>query len=278
MVPCPDCRRRIDIDSRSLAHRLTQLLAGDGRSEAERAQLVRLMTLLAELGPPPDPDGDFPDYGHLRDRFRAACNAGDGDLLEEYFLELYCHLHMHAAPCTPAERKVVDASGGTWCHAGGLSPLLKAAPFIHDLTVSVDLGAGNGLQGLLLQRLYPHRRTVQIEISSRMVEIGQRLQAWLEVPPERVKWVVANVAEVSIAGFDFIYLYRPLRPEGPGRAFYQRMAHHLEVARRPVVIFSIADCLHEFLSARFERFYHDGQLSCFRGPLSIGGRVPAATD
>jgi hypothetical protein len=225
------------------------------------------MALLATLEPPPDPDGDFSDYARLLERFRAATDGDDGELLEERFLELYCHLHMHEAPYTEDEREVVDATGGYWCHAGGLSPLLKAEPHISSTTVSADLGAGNGLQGLLLQRLYPHRRTVQIEISSRMVEIGRRLQAWLAVPPERVKWVVANVVDVSIAGFDFIYLYRPVRPTGPGRAFYERFARHLEISGRPVVVFSIADCLRDFLSERFERFYHDGQLSCFRGPL-----------
>jgi hypothetical protein len=159
----------------------------------------------------------------------------------------------------------MDEAGGYWAHAGGLSPILKAAPWIGPDTVSADLGAGNGLQGLLFQYLYPHKRIVQIEISSRMVEIGKRLQAWLGIPNERVEWIVGDVCEQSLDGMDFIYLYRPVRPSTErGKAFYENLAERLERSRRQVVIFSIADCLEEFLSPRFEVFYNDGHLTCFR--------------
>ena len=103
--------------------------------------------------------------------------------MEEAFLTLYAHLHMHEARYTPDERGRMDEAGGYWAHAGGLSPILEAAPWIRPNTVSADLGAGNGLQGLLLQILYPHRKTIQIEISSNMVELGKQLQAWLGIPP-----------------------------------------------------------------------------------------------
>ena len=158
----------------------------------------------------------------------------------------------------------MDAAGGYWNHAGGLSPVLKAPDHIRADTVSADFGAGNGLQCLLMQHLKPHRLSVQFEISSRTVEAGRVLQRWLGVEAERVDWRVGDVLEAPTAGLDFIYLYRPVRPEGEGEAFYRRFAAELSASARPVTIFSIADCLADFLPPTFERFFSDGHLTCYR--------------
>jgi hypothetical protein len=254
----------------SLFRQLTSLLERDERPPAERERLARLMTVLARLEPPPDPDRVFPSYAQLRSEFVDSISSADPEVVEERFLELYCHLHMHVAPYTAEEREAVDASGGYWCHAGGLSPILKAGDWIGPHTTSADLGAGNGLQGLLLQTLYPHALTVQYEISAKMVEIGKRLQTWLSIPEDRIQWVSANLLEIAPREIDFLYLYRPLRPEGEGAEFYTRLASWLERSSRPVVVFSIADCLRSFLSERFEVFYGDGHLTCFRGPVCDG--------
>jgi len=256
------------------ADQLSRLLAGadDERTPAERAALVRLMRLLADRPPPPDPLGLFPRYAELHARFLAAAQGPDGDQLEERFLELYCHLHGHEAPYTAAERRRVDETGGYWCHAGGLSPILKAEPWVRADTRFGDLGAGNGLQGLLLQKLFPHRHTRQLEISSRMVDCGRVLQDWLEIPEGRVEWIVGDVLDAPIRDLDLIYLYRPVRPEGEGRRFYERLAVELDATDHEVVIFSIADCLREFLPADFAQFYGDGHLTCYRrgGPPDPG--------
>jgi hypothetical protein len=222
------------------------------------------MRLIAELPPPPDPDSHFTSYGELKKRFLAAAAGADSELVEERFLELYAHLHMHEAPYTPDERRRLDASGGYWCHAGGISPILKAGDWLRPSSVSADLGAGNGLQGLLMQLLYPHARTIQLEISSQMIDIGRGLQSWLGIPAERIDWRLADLLEAPFEDVDFVYLYRPLHPSGPGRRFYQELAARLERAPSQVVIFSIADCLGEQLSDHFETFYCDGHLTCFR--------------
>jgi len=244
--------------------RLLAHLTGDGRPPEERARLVDLMLLFDALPPPPDPAGLYPGYEGLLEAFRATTESGDGEALEEAFLALYCHVHLHEAPYTPAERRRMDETGGYWCHAGGLSPILKAAPFVRADTVLGDFGAGNGLQALLMQKLYPHRKTVQIEISSRSVEAGRALEEWLGIAPGRVEWVVGDVLDATPAGMDFIYIYRPVRPTGPGRSFYERFAADLAGDDREVVIFSIADCLHEFLPPEFEVEYADGHLTCYR--------------
>ncbi len=249
---------------RDIEKRLQTVLTDVIPNPDERARLIQLMSLFIKLPGPPDPGGHFPDYNELKERFLGSLVHGDSELIDECFLDLYAHVHMHEAPYTPKERRQMDSSGGYWCHAGGLSPIVKAGDWITPESTSTDLGAGNGLQGLLLQKLYPHARTVQVEISSEMVAIGRILQRWLEIPDQRVDWVVADILQAEIPDADFFYLYRPVRPEGRGRSFYQRLAENLEASTRTPVIFSIADCLRDYLSDRFEVFYSDGHLTCFR--------------
>jgi hypothetical protein len=235
-----------------------------GWDGGEASRLFRLIDHFLRLPDPPGGLDVFPDFTALRDRLALSIERDKADDIEERFLELYAHLHMNQAPYSGEERERMDATGGYWNHAGGLSPILKAAPWIEGSTVSADFGAGNGLQGLLLQLLYPHTRTVQIEISAQAAEIGDELRHWFGVPTDRIEWVVDDVLNVPASGYDFIYLYRPLRPEGPGRDFYKRFAHDVETEQNPPIIFSIADCLRDFLSNRYEVFYCDGHLTCFK--------------
>lgn len=230
--------------------------------------MARVIDLVRQRPEPPDPPGSFPNYRRLWDRLIRVVETQDPDDIEERLLELYAHLHMNEAPYSADERRRMDAVGGYWNHAGGLNPLLKAWPWIEPDTVSADFGAGNGLQGLLLQVLYPHARTVQIEISARMGDIGEALREWLGISPSRIEWVLDDVSRVPATGYDFIYLYRPVRPQGPGRVFYARFARDVESEARPPVIFSVADCLRDFLSDRYEIFYGDGHLTCFRPAAS----------
>ncbi len=244
--------------------RLLALLQHDGREPAERWRLVRLMEMLADRAAPPDPVGLFGDYAVLRDELLAAMEGDDGERLEEAFLRLYCLLHGHEAPYTRDERARVDAAGGYWCHAGGVAPILKAPSWIRDDTRSVDFGAGNGLQLLLVQALRPHRRSVQIEMSSRMIEAGRELQRWLGVPEQAVEWIQADVRDISPAAYDFVYLYRPLRPEGAGLEFYRSFAGELIRCAHEIVVFSVADCLGPLLTDDFRVLYADGHLTCYR--------------
>jgi hypothetical protein len=244
--------------------RVLALLDGDGRTADERGRFVALMETLATLPAPPDPFGLYPRWSELRERFVAAAAGRDGEALEEAFLELYAHLHGHAAPYTRRERATVDATGGYWAHAGGLSPVLRMAEWLRPDSASIDYGAGNGLQLLLAQRLAPHRTSVQVEISSRMVACGRALQGWLGVPADRVEWRPCQVSEVSPAGFDVVYMYRPVRPDGPGKGFYRWFADELARADREVTIFSVADCLRPFLGPEFIVVSGDGHLTIYR--------------
>ncbi len=248
----------------STFRRAETLLRESGRCPGENSRLARLIALFLDSPAPADPIGLYPNFDAHRERARSALAEGGGESLEDAFLLLYAHLHGHEAPYTADERHRVDRSGGYWCHAGGLSPVLKARSFVRPDTVSADFGAGNGLQGLLIQKLYPHRKTIQVEISGRMIESGRALQAWLGIDPNRVDWVHADLVDTQFPQPlpDFLYLYRPVRPIGPGRDFYERLAIALERADGPIVIFSIADCLRSFLSRRFAVVHSDGHLTC----------------
>jgi hypothetical protein len=239
-------------------------LIGEDRPPRERARLAALVELFATLPPPPDRHRLFPDYAGLQARLAAAIAGGGAEAVEDAFLELYCHLHGHTAPYDASERGIVDRTGGYWCHAGGLSPVLKAPDWITPASRSIDFGAGNGLQLLLVQRLAPHALTVQVEISSRMCEAGRDLQRWLGIADDRIEWRVADATQQTPAGFDLVYLYRPVRPEGEGEAFYRRFAGELAAAPGSPVVLSVADCLRTFLPPEFERFYFDGHLACYR--------------
>ncbi len=247
-----------------MAGALAARLPDDGRPVRERERLAALVALLATLPPPPDRFGLMPAYGRLHAALIEAIATADGETLEGAFLDLYCHLHGHAAPYDPGERAVVDRTGGYWCHAGGLSPVLKAPDWITPASRSIDLGAGNGLQLLLVQRLAPHALAVQVEISRRMCEAGRDLQRWLEIPDERVEWRVADVTEQSVSGYDLVYLYRPVRPEGEGETFYRRLGRELATAPGDPVVLSVADCLRPYLPEELERFHFDGHLACYR--------------
>lgn len=243
---------------------LARRLATTGRDPREADRLASLVLRFLILPNPPDSANRFARYGELQGKLETVTLGGTGEEIEDAFLELYAHVHMNEAPYTSDERRQMDEAGGYWNHAGGLSPILKAKPWIDADTVSADFGAGNGLQGLLLQLLYPHSKTVQIEISSEMRSIGDGLRDWLGISSDRVEWIVDDVLNVPATGYDFIYLYRPVRPEGSGRDFYTRFASEVEAADQPPIIFSIADCLRDFLSERYEVFYTDGHLTCFK--------------
>ena len=132
---------------------LARRLSSTGRDPGEADRLARLVLRFLTLSKPPENASLFPRFGDLQHRLEKVAVGGTGEEIEDAFLELYAHVHMNEAPYTSDERRQMDEAGGYWNHAGGLSPILKAGPWINPDTISADFGAGNGLQGLLLQLL-----------------------------------------------------------------------------------------------------------------------------
>jgi hypothetical protein len=206
---------------------------------------------------------DLPDIDQYVKNFMTEKEKGDLTSQEYALLRLYARLHSAGSAYSPSESELFKKRNAYSCHPGGLSPLIMAEQFIKPESVVADLGAGNGLQGLLLQCLYPHRKTLQIELSSELIHIGRIFQKILGINDDRIEWVHDDIINVSLESVDFIYLYRPVRPLEGGKEVYHAIANKLAVINKPLVIFSVADCLAEFLDERFSTFYSDGQLTCF---------------
>lgn len=193
----------------------------------------------------------------------SALRENDPSSLESNLLNLYTQLHGAGSVYSPYERKLLTERKGYSCYPGGLSPLIKAVQFVKPESIVADLGAGNGLQGLLLQCLSPHRKTIQIEISSEMIRIGRIFQQALGISDDRIEWIHDDIINVSIKTANFIYIYLPAKPLEGGKEVYEAIANKLRMMNRPLVVFSVADCLAKFLNGQFSIFYTDGHLTCF---------------
>lgn len=199
---------------------------------------------------------------HARN-FMEAMGRADPLTQERLLINLYACLHTAGSLYSPSEQMLLSRRDGYSCHAGGLSPLLTAEPFITQDSVVVDLGAGNGLQGLLLQCISPHKKTLQVELSSEMIRTGLLFQEALGISADRVEWVHDDIVNASVEAADIVYLYRPARSTPNGRELYQAIARKLASVSKPLMVFSVADCLGQFLDERFSLFFTDGHLTCF---------------
>ena len=194
---------------------------------------------------------------------KSALKEGEIPTIERALLNLYIRLHGTGSTYSAREREILTKRKGYSCYPGGLSPLIKAAQFIQPDSIVADLGAGNGLQGLLLQCICPHQKTIQVELSSEMIRVGRVFQQALGLSADRVEWIHDDIVNVSIEAADFIYLYLPAKPLDGGKEIYEAIAHKVSMMKRPPVIFSVADCLAKFIDRRFSVSYMDGHLTCF---------------
>ncbi|MBM4140328.1 MAG: class I SAM-dependent methyltransferase [Nitrospira sp.] len=199
---------------------------------------------------------------YVRD-FMSAIDGGDPSSIEDALLTLYIRLHNAGSQYSPSEKEILKKRNAYLCHPGGLSPLIMAEKFIRPESTVADLGAGNGLQGLLLQRICPHLKTLQIELSSELIRIGKIFQEALGISSGYIEWIHDDIVNVSIESADFVYIYRPAKPLDSGKELYKAIARKLSVGNKSLVIFSVADCLATFLDKRFSVFYTDGHLTCF---------------
>jgi len=199
---------------------------------------------------------------HVKD-FMSVLEGENASSVESALLTIYIHLHSAGATYASSEKELLMKWRGYKCHPGGLSPLIMAEQFIKPESIVADLGAGNGLQGLLLQRLYPHKKTLLIELSSEMIRIGRIFREVLRIPAQSVEWIHDDIINVSLDAADFVYLYRPAEPLDSGKELYQAIARKLAGVRKPLIIFSVADCLAPFLDEQFSMLFTDGHLTCF---------------
>ena len=187
----------------------------------------------------------------------------DGDIEEQEYalLELYRTLHTAGAGYTCEEQERLDGQKGLHGLSGGLLPLFMTRELITPETYLVDLGAGNGLQGLLLHALAPHRHTLQVELSRSHLAAGRLFQRVLEIPDHRITWHHGDLFEVDLCQATLIYLYRPVRPSKTTHPLYQKLAATLESLPHPVHLVSVADCLTPHMEHTMPPLYTDGFLT-----------------
>jgi len=226
-------------------------------------KLCSIAQALLKLASDEEVQKEIPDINRYAGKFMSAIEDNNPLELEHALMNLYAKLHSAGSKYSSSERRLLDARNGYSCYAGGLSPIIKAEDFIRPGSVVADIGAANGLQGLLFQYLYPHRKTIQIELSSEMIRIGKILQQALGISNNCIEWINDDILNVSLMDVDFVYIYRPSSPISSGRKIFEAIARKLNDMDKPLVIFSIADCLAEFLNKSFSIFYTDGHLTCF---------------
>ncbi len=191
---------------------------------------------------------------------RQKCNIEDQELA---VINLYLALHSAGAGYNPEEQQNFEASKGIQCLPGGILPLVLSCQLMDSHSVVADLGCGNGLQGLLLQTLIPHRKTIQVELSGSMLSMGKLYQKALDLDERIVEWRHGDICTADLSGVDLIYMYRPVRPTGPGAVFYRSLAEKLSSLQQPVTVISVADCLKDFLGKDFFTLYHNDYLTIF---------------
>lgn len=205
---------------------------------------------------------EFPATIEYLDAFKKTLRQGNNEDIEETLSRLYVTLHNSGSFYTDKEIQMLRLKGGYLCYPGGIYPLFLAGDFITRDTVTADLGSGNGLQGLLLQYLYPHKKTIQIELSREMIRIGKLYQQALGIKEEKIEWINDDIMNASFEAADLIYIYRPARPI-EGADLYRNIAERLKGLDKELTIFSVADCLGPFLGEDFNTCYDDGHLKIF---------------
>lgn len=210
-----------------------------------------------------------PEAPVLAQRLREAAARCDFEEREMVLSSLYRVLHSAGSLYSPEEQEAMRKIHGIPKQPGGITPILLSLPFIRPESTVVDLGAGNGLQGLLMQKLAPHERTVMIEISANMIEAGKVMESGLGLEAGRVVWSHADLIEADLEDLaggapDLLYMYRPIKPVGEGRGFYKRIAEWIETWPGGSAIMSVADCMGSFLGSGIDKLYEDEFMTVFR--------------
>ncbi|VFQ42842.1 hypothetical protein [Desulfoluna butyratoxydans] len=199
-----------------------------------------------------------PEAETWRNHLAAARVDGDTEEQEYALLELYRTLHTAGAGYTEEEKKQLDEQKGLHGLSGGLLPLLMTKELVSPDTCMADLGAGNGLQGLLLQCLCPHRHTLQVELSKGHLNAGRLFQRILGIADHRVSWRHGDLFATDLSGVTLLYLYRPVRPSETTLPLYRKLAATIGAMDRPIHLVSVADCLTPHLDPPVSPLYDDG--------------------
>ncbi len=253
---------------KELSHTLERLTARVMDNLFNVPEALALEGALLQIANDPDVKRSYPEVLKPADEYVRARDTEDTSGREYALLELYLRIHALGSGYSGTEAVRLKNAEGIGNLPGGMFPIVAASRIISHKMTSIDLGAGNGLQGLLLQSISPHKRTIQVELSSGMIEAGKMFQRALGIGPERVKWVCGDITGQVLDAVGLIYMYRPLKPYGDGMGVYEKVAARLSALHSDVMVVSVADCLGKFLSEDFSLIYSNEFFSCYHGPVT----------
>jgi hypothetical protein len=204
-----------------------------------------------------------PDSVLLKNQLLYAKKNNDTDKRESLLIELYLALHKAGAGYSRSENKVLENKKGLKWLPGGLMPLVFASFIIKPGDVFIDLGCGNGLQGILLKMVAPHKKTRQIELSKKYLETGNIFVEALGLDKPGFSFENNDIGAVDVSDADFIYMYRPARPMGEGKLFYENLAEKFSRIKKNFYLLSVADCFEPFIKSKYIKIYSNDFLSIF---------------
>lgn len=194
----------------------------------------------------------FPLINEKAMELKTAKNVDERELA---FIELYIALHQAGVGYTEKEEKLLNGRRGLKGLPGGILPVILCSHLMKKDYVFADLGAGNGLQGLLLQYLFPHKQTRQIEFSASHLETGRLYMDALELDKESLSFEQGDILDSKLGDIDLIYMYRPARPMEEGILFYEKLSEKLALKKEPFILVSVADCFEKYIKTDFKKLF-----------------------
>lgn len=218
-------------------------LIDEGLFNASEAGLIE--QALLELSADARISAMSPDVALAREAYMEARGCRSAPVIERdcALLELYLCLHRLGTRYEEHEAQQLRAQSGCANQPSGLWPLMVASRLMTERACFADLGCGNGLQGLLLQRLQPHRLTIQVELASSLVQTGKLMQQVFGIAEARVQWHCCDIAHAPVQEANLYYIYRPSKPHGQGHALYQGILQKLCCKESGAVVLSVANCM-----------------------------------
>lgn len=197
-------------------------------------------------------------------------SSNDNEQREASLIDLYLCLHKAGASYNQCEQRLMDEKKGLKWLPGGIMPVVFASYIMKPQFTFVDLGAGNGLQGLMLQYISPHRLTRQIELSGSHLNTGRIYRKVLGIHETQVSFENADIFDSSFYGVDVFYMYRPARPMGEGINIYKNINAKLLALKNPFFLISVADCFEPFITMDYKVVYSNEFLKIFY--FSLNGK------
>lgn len=205
-----------------------------------------------------------PDSLNCLDDLKKGIKEEDIKMRESALIELYIALHQGGRGYSDKEEELLKEKRGLKGLPGGILPVIIASHLIEEDYVFVDLGAGNGLQGLLLQYIFPHRLTRQIELAKAHLDTGSIYENQLGFDEKKILYENIDILSGDFSNVDFIYMYRPVRPIDSGLEFYKNLYNKLKQIKKPHFILSVADCFEPFLGQEYKKIYENEFLKVFK--------------